>query len=73
VKNLPWATILTATLVVIAALVGGIVCVVNSDALSFKEYLNALRDFALATGLLAIGRGILGAGKAAGEAIAKRK
>lgn len=57
---LPWATIFACGLTVIYAVTGAIVVVWGDPgALSFAEYGERLRDFAIAIGLLGIGRGIL--------------
>lgn len=58
-KGIPWATVLIVGLVAIAALVGGGVVIWGPNgALSFHDYLSELRQFAVAVGLLAIGRGV---------------
>lgn len=62
---MPVATILTAVLVGIAALVGGVVTIVHPETLSFDQYLKALGAFAIGTGLLGVGRGVLAASKVA--------
>jgi hypothetical protein len=64
----PWATILTVVLVAIAAIAGGVVVIVNSEALSFAQYLDQLKTFALAVGLLGVGRGIVSYGRSTAEA-----
>lgn len=62
------ATVLVVALVVIVALAGAVVAVVNaagdSGSFSFQDYVNTLVGAAVATGLLGIGRGYL-AGKRA--------
>lgn len=58
------ATILVAVCVLIVVLVGGIVCVVNPDALSFNDYVNAIAIVGIGGGALGIGRGILAGAKA---------
>src|SRR4051812_28224897 len=58
-ENFSWATFTTLMLVVIAAIVGGVVVIWGHDgALSFNQYLDALKGFAIAVGLLGIGRGV---------------
>lgn len=58
-KSISWATVMTVILVAIAALVGGAVVIWgHPGALSFQDYLNDLQKFAVAVGLLAIGRGV---------------
>ena len=63
-NEFPWATATMVVLVFIAAVVGGAVVIWGpSGALTFAQYLNALRDFAIAVGILAVGRGIRASGK----------
>lgn len=58
-SDFPWATALMAGLVAIAAVVGGAVVVWGPPgALSFESYLDSLKGFATAVGLLAVGRGV---------------
>jgi hypothetical protein len=58
-KSISWATITLITLVAIAAIVGGAVVIWGpSGALSFQQYLDDLEKFAVAVGLLGIGRGV---------------
>lgn len=58
-KALPWATIGLWALTVIVAVVGGAVVIWGKNgALSFDEYVKALAAFALAHGILGVGRGI---------------
>jgi hypothetical protein len=60
----PWATIMTAGLVLIAAVAGaGVVIWGDPGALSFQEYLDMLKNFAIAVGVLGIGRGIVSYGR----------
>ena len=62
--NTAWATIIMGILVVVAAAVGGAVVIWGPPgALSFETYLNLLKDFAIAVGILGIGRGIASFGK----------
>jgi hypothetical protein len=68
--SVPWATIMTAGLVLIAAVAGaGVVIWGDPGALSFEEYLDLLKNFAIAVGVLGIGRGIVSFGKS--SAVAK--
>jgi hypothetical protein len=61
--SMPWATIMTAVLVAIAAIAGAVVVIRNPDSLSFQQYLDILKNFALAVGIVGIGRGIASFGK----------
>ncbi len=61
--SLPWATIMTALLVGIAAIAGAVVVILNPDTLNFQQYLDVLKNFALAVGIVGIGRGIASYGK----------
>lgn len=61
---------LLAVLVVIAAIAGAIVCAVNSDALTFEEYLDNLGKFAIALGTYAIGKGLFGGASRVADAVA---
>jgi hypothetical protein len=61
--SLPWATIMMAVLVAIAAIAGAVVVITNPGSLSFQEYLDVLKNFAIAVGIVGIGRGIASAGK----------
>jgi hypothetical protein len=61
--SMPWATIMTAILVAIAAIAGAVVVIRNPDSLSFQQYLDILKNFALAVGVVGIGRGIASFGK----------
>lgn len=61
----PIATIAVAVIAVIVVLAGALVTIINPDALSFNQYLTALSQAAIGAGALGIGRGILGASKAA--------
>lgn len=56
-------TVLMITVAVIAMGVGGAVVIVNPDTLTFQQYLDDLKTFAIAAAGLAGARGILGAGK----------
>jgi hypothetical protein len=66
--SLPWATIMTAVLVAIAAIAGGVVVIVNPDSLNFEQYLNVLKQFAIAVGIIGVGRGIASNGKQTAKA-----
>lgn len=58
-KSIPWATVMIVVLVSVAALVGGAVVIWGPDgALSFQDYLDLLQKFAIAAGILGIGRGV---------------
>jgi hypothetical protein len=55
----PWATALMVLLCLIVAGVGGVVVIFGDEgALTFQEYVNVLQKFAIAIGLLAVGRGV---------------
>lgn len=59
ISEFPWATVVLVALVVIAALVGGGVVIWGEPgALTFKQYLDDLEKFAIAVGILSIGRGV---------------
>jgi hypothetical protein len=62
-ETAPIATIIVGVIVVIVVLSGAIVTIVNPDALSFQQYLDALVKAAIGAGALGIGRGILGAAR----------
>lgn len=65
VPAVPWATIGVWLLTLIAAIVGGAVVIWgHPGALSFEQYIAILGGFAVAHGLLGIGRGINSSGKA---------
>lgn len=61
--SMPWATIMTAVLVGIAAIAGAVVVIRNPNSLSFQQYLDVLKNFAIAVGIVGIGRGIASFGK----------
>ncbi len=61
--SMPWATIMTAILVSIAAIAGAVVVIRNPNSLSFQQYLDILKSFAIAVGIVGIGRGIASYGK----------
>lgn len=61
-------TVLMIVTAVIAMGVGGAVVIVNPDTLTFEQYLDNLKTFALAVAGLAGARGVLGAGKRVAEA-----
>lgn len=60
VEEFPWATFLVTLLCLTALIAGAAVVIFDDDvgALNFKEYLKYLGPFAIAAGLLGIGRGI---------------
>jgi hypothetical protein len=60
-------TVLMIVVAVIAMGIGGAVVVVNPDTLTFQQYLDDLKTFALAVAGLAGARGILGAGRSVAE------
>jgi hypothetical protein len=65
----PWATLMIGLLVVIVAAVGGAVVLFGDEgALSFEAYLSTIKDFAIAVGILGVGRGIVSYGKNVGAA-----
>jgi hypothetical protein len=66
--NKPWATIMVGMLVAIAAIAGGIIVIVRPETLNFEQYLDLLKNFAIAVGILGVGRGIMAAGKSNAEA-----
>jgi hypothetical protein len=66
----PWATIMTAILVGIAAIAGGAAVVFNPESLNFQEYLDVLQNFAIAVGIVGVGRGIASYGKSSAQAAA---
>jgi hypothetical protein len=53
------ATACVLIIVAVAGLVGGAVVIIQPATLSFQEYLNEMKVFALAVGGLGIGRGLL--------------
>jgi hypothetical protein len=57
-NDTPWMTIAMALIVVIAATAGGVVTIVNPDALSFEDYLDKLSKIAFAVAGLGAGRAI---------------
>jgi flagellar biosynthesis component FlhA len=65
--KLPWGTILTAMIVAIVAVVGGIVVIVHEETLSFENYVQSLSDLAVGVGLVTVGRGVAKAGKHIGR------
>jgi len=67
--NVPWATVMIGGLVLISAGVGGAVVIWGDDgALTFEKYLDLLKNFAIAVGILGVGRGIVAHGKKTAEA-----
>jgi hypothetical protein len=51
-------TVLIVAVVLIAVVAGGVVCIAQPDTLSFPQYLDDLKAFAIATGVLSVGRGL---------------
>jgi hypothetical protein len=51
-------TALVVIAAVIVLLVGGIVCVVNPDTLTFQQYLDDLKTFLIGLGLTGLARGV---------------
>src|SRR4051794_25787749 len=66
--TVPWATIMLGALVAVAAVAGGVIVIAHPETLNFEQYLNLLRDFAIALGILGVGRGITSAGRSNKEA-----
>lgn len=61
-------TVVLVALTVIAGVCGAVVVITHPETLTFEQLLNDLEKFALALGLLGVGRGI----HAGGKALAKR-
>jgi hypothetical protein len=61
--SMPWATIMMGVLVGIAAIAGAVVVIVHPSALNFQQYLDILKNFAIAVGIVGVGRGIASYGK----------
>ncbi len=61
--SMPWATIMMGALVAIAAVAGAVVVIVHPSALNFQQYLDILKNFAIAVGIVGVGRGIASYGK----------
>jgi hypothetical protein len=61
--SMPWATIMMAVLVGIAAVAGAVVVIVHPESLQFQQYLDILKNFAIAVGIVGVGRGIASYGK----------
>jgi hypothetical protein len=68
VSAVPIATILTAVLVLVIALVGGVETILNPQVLGFESYVKALSAAAVASGVLGLGRGTHAAGQALADA-----
>jgi hypothetical protein len=67
----PWMTITLMALVLMVTAVGGAVVIWgNEGALSFERYLDLLKDFAIAVGILGVGRGIVSYGRSQAETAA---
>jgi hypothetical protein len=56
--SMPWATIMMAVLVGIASIAGAVVVIVHPSSLQFQQYLDILKNFAVAVGIVGVGRGI---------------
>jgi len=65
-EQLPWATLFAGLLLVIVAVVGGVIVIVEPSTLSFGDYSNDLSKLAVGIGLVAVGRGVTAAGKHVG-------
>jgi len=65
--KLPWATLIGGIIVLIVAVIGGIITIVNPETLSFSDYVSSLSDLAVGVGLVAVGRGVTKAGKHIGK------
>jgi hypothetical protein len=61
--SMPWATIMMAILVGIAAVAGAVVVITHPSSLQFQQYLDILKNFAVAVGIVGVGRGIVSYGK----------
>lgn len=61
--SMPWATIMMAVLVGIAAIAGAVIVIVHPSSLDFQQYLDILKNFAIAVGIVGVGRGIASYGK----------
>lgn len=58
-NEFPWATALLFVIALIVVAVGGAVVIWGpSGALSFQQYLDDLKNFGIAIGLLGVGRGV---------------
>jgi hypothetical protein len=58
INDSPFTTILMGIAFIVIVLIGGIVTIVDSESLSFNEYITAVGIAAAGLGLLGIGRGI---------------
>lgn len=64
VNEFPWATVTIVLLTLVAALTGAAVVIWGDPGtLSFESYLKYMGEYALALGLLGIGRGIRANGR----------
>jgi|GEM_PF-1866400 len=61
--KLPWGTLLGGLIVVIVAVIGGVITIVEPSTLSFSDYVSSLGDLAVGVGLVTVGRGVGKAGK----------
>jgi hypothetical protein len=66
--TIPWATIMLGVLVAVAAIAGAVVVIVHGESLSFERYLDLMKSFAIAVGVLGIGRGIVSLGRSNAQA-----
>jgi choline-glycine betaine transporter len=66
-EQLPWATLFAGLLLIIVAVIGGVVVIVEPKTLSFGDYSNDLSKLAVGIGLVAVGRGVTAAGKHIGK------
>lgn len=57
-------TALMFAVFVIVALVGGVLLIVGQTAMTYEDYQNSLAKFAVAIGVLGVGKGLHSAGKA---------
>jgi hypothetical protein len=61
-KKNPLTTFLIA-FVGLVAIIGGVVVIVHPETLNFERYLNDLEKFALALGVVGVGKGIASSGR----------
>lgn len=60
----PVTTYLTLLIALVVVLVGGVVCIIEPETLSFRDYVEALAVLGIGVGALGIGRGISAGAKA---------
>lgn len=72
-KEVGPVTLVLLLLVVIVALAGGVIVVVQPKTLTFPQYLDKMKEFAVALGLLGIGRGLPAAAKLVQLPVAKTR